>query len=320
MSVNSDVAKQSPILGRDKSASPRVLIVSASDSKYFFLLRGLIGSMQTVLDRPDVKFGCFDLGLTAQDLAWLGRYDAQVVSPGVHFGLGASDYSVVLRSFLVRPFLPEYFPGYDIYLWVDSDVWFQGETAILDYIDGAARDGIAVAHEREKAYQVDTRLFAWSVKHAILGGGLLDGIRLVSHPQINAGIFAISGEAPHWDAWARAYELAISRTGKLAPYDQVALNFAVYGAKSRKQAALPSKLLRPEWNWICRRGVPMWHDDKRVFCKPYTPYESIHAVHLAGIGKHSEYTVRRTGGGSFKTMIVLGSSPENPILVSQDQD
>ena len=60
----------------------------------------------------------------------------------------------------------------------------------------------------------------------------------------------------------------------------------------------------------------MWHDERRMFCKPYAPYDPLHAVHLAGLGKHVEYDVKRTGGGSFRTKIVWGSSPETPVLGS----
>ena len=36
-------------------------------------------------------------------------------------------------------------------------------------------------------------------------------------------------------------------------------------------------------------------------------------MHLAGPAKRTRYTVRRTGGGSFETCIVRGSSPSNPV-------
>jgi hypothetical protein len=288
---------------------PRVLVISASDSKYFFLLRGLIASLEPALARPNVDLACFDLGIVGADREWLQTKTDRIVTPGVHFGLDPDKYGVVPRSFLVRPFLPTYFPGYDVYFWVDSDVWIQDAAAFDHYVSVAMSNGVAAAHEREGAYAIDPRLFVWSLRHDVLGAGLAGGLHLITQPQINAGVFAIAGDAPYWHAWENAYQAAIKRTGRLTPYDQVALNMAVYGVGG----ASAKKLLGPEWNWICRRGVPMWHDDRQDYCKPYAPYDTLSALHLAGIGKHTEYTIKRTGGGSFETMIVFGSSASNPV-------
>jgi len=48
-------------------------------------------------------------------------------------------------AFLVRPYLREYFPCYDIYLWIDSDVWLQSPDMLRALIEGAARKGMAIA-------------------------------------------------------------------------------------------------------------------------------------------------------------------------------
>ena len=297
----------------EPARAPRILIVSASDSRYFFLIRGLLASLGSRLARPNVEFACFDLGLDAADRSWLGSYTANIAVPGTHFGLDRASHDAVARSFLVRPFLPDYFPGHDIYVWIDSDVWFQNGAGFDGYVDGALRHGIAVAHERERAYAMDPRLFAWGVKHAVRGFGVSDGVRLVAQPQINAGIFAIARDAPAWQAWARAYEAAIGRTRRVAPYDQVSLNATIYSRPASRAGSPAPKILTPAWNWICSRGAPMWHDGLGMFCKPYPPYDPVHAVHLAGPGKHREFQVRRTGGGSFTTMLIWGCSPDHPI-------
>ena len=288
---------------------PRILVVSASDSRFMRFLRDMIGSIQPFLARPHVDLACFDIGLDPADRRWLESLGAEVRPPGAHLGQQAADHSPALRSFLARPFLREYFPGYDVYVWLDSDIWLQDAAVLDQYVDGALRQGLAVTHEEERGYRFQAWLFGWNAKHFVLGYGPLVGAYLLARPHVNAGFFALAADAPHWDAWARRYQAAIGRTGKLVPHDQFALNHALHA-----RGAAPACLLDPGCNWICERGVPMWNDDEAAFCRPYAPYRPIGALHLAGPGKRTVYDIRRTGGGGFRTMILRGASPTHPIV------
>ncbi len=287
----------------------RILVVSASDSRFIGLLRDMIGSIQPFLAQPGIDLACFDIGLSASDRDWLVAQGAQIRAPGGHLGQDAATHSPALRSFLARPFLREYFPGYDVYIWIDSDIWLQDVGVLQQYVDGALQCGLAVAHEEERAYRFQPWLFGWTAKHFLLGYGPLVGAYLLARPHVNAGFFALAADAPHWDAWALRYAAAIRRSGALVPHDQFALNHAVH-ARGADRACL----LDPGCNWICERGPPMWNDAEGVFCRPYAPYSRIGALHLAGPGKRTAYAVRRTGGGSFSTLILRGASPLNPVV------
>lgn len=142
-----------------------MLIVSASDSRFFRFLKNMIGSLAPVLAAPEVDLACFDLGLDAADLDWLGRYAGAIVPPRTHLGIDAGSHSPALRSFLARPFLREYFPGYDVYVWIDSDIWLQDPGVFATYVDGARASGMAVTHEEEPGYRFQAWLFGWTAKH-----------------------------------------------------------------------------------------------------------------------------------------------------------
>lgn len=288
----------------------RVLLVTACNSRFVGLLRGLLATLQPVLAQPSVQLACFDIGLDEDDRAWLQQEGALLRTPGAHFGLDAAEYPVPLLSFLARPFLRDYFPGYDFYVWIDSDIWLQDAGVIERYLDGAARQGLAVAHEEERAYRFQPWLFGWTAKHFLLGYGPFTGAYLLARPHVNAGFFALAAEAPQWAAWARRYEAALRRTGSLVPHDQFALNHALH---VRGRDSVPAALLDPTCNWICERGTPMWNDAAGAYCKPYPPYEVIGAVHLAGPAKRRQFTIQRTGGGSFSTYLVHGSGPDHPV-------
>jgi hypothetical protein len=246
--------------------------------------------------------------MTAQDREWLRSRNVEIGVPGVHFGLDEADHSKALRSFLARPFLPDYFPGHDVYLWIDSDVWLQDVTVLDTYIDGALQAGFAIAHETDPGYRFQAWLLGWTAKHFLLGYGAATALWLLSRDHLNAGLFAARSDAPQWALWARCYEAAIRRTGALVPHDQFALNHALH--RNRGLAAF----LDPGCNWICDRGAPMWNDALGAFCKPYPPYAPIGALHLAGPAKRRTYTVGRTEGSSFETFIVHGARPDHPVL------
>ena len=296
--------------GPASPATARTIVVTASDSPFMPFLRGMLASLASQA-APPAHIACFDIGLNDADRGWLDAQGVQVTVPGAHLGVDAGAVRPALLSFLARPFLPAYFPGFDTYVWIDSDVWLQ-DGAVLDaYVQGALASGIAVTHERTGAYRFQAWLLAWTGKHLLRGYGVADTVWLLSRRQVNAGLFALRAAAPHWDVWARCYEAALARTGDLVPHDQFALNHALYGGLLDR-SHLPVCLLPPRFNWICDRGVPMWNDAAGAYCEPRAPYTTIRALHLAGPAKRQAYPIRRTSGGSFTTCLLHGSGPNTP--------
>jgi hypothetical protein len=291
----------------------KIILVTASDSRFMPFLRGMLDSVETWLARPDISLACFDIGLNEPDRLALQSLGATIVTPRAHFGIDAAAHPPALLSFLARPFLPEYLPGHDLYIWIDSDVWLQDQDVLQSYINGARQNGMAITHERTGAYRFQPWLFGWTTKHFILGYGVAEAAFLLTRRHVNAGFFAIEAGAPHWAEWAACYQAAITRTGALVPHDQFALNQALHG-RALRPGGLPVTLLPPPCNWICDRGIPMWNDDAAAFCEPRPPYTPLRALHLAGPAKRTAYTVRRTGGGAFATCILHGASPFTPRL------
>ena len=287
---------------------PKIIIVTAGDSKVMPFLKGLIRSLEAFPERRGVEIGCLDVGQTDDDKAWLADHDVITAEPSTHLGVPAERLKPYERAFVARPFLREYFPGRDIYVWIDSDVWLQGWWVIEAYCRGAVDTGMAIAHEHERAYRFQGWLLGWFAKHLVLGYGLLNGAWLLSRPHLNSGLFAIRADSPHWELWVHHYQAAWNRTATFNPHDQFSINRLVYGGVFARPK-VKTTILPPRYNWICDRGPPMWNDGAHVLCEPYPPYSTIGAVHLAGPGKSTRYETRRTGGGSFTALLTQGVEP-----------
>jgi hypothetical protein len=286
----------------------RTILVTAGDSKVLPMLQGLVNSLQAFPQHREVEIGCLDVGQSAEDRAWLTSRGVILAEPTTHLGVPDSRLKPYERAFVARPFLRDYFPGRDIYIWIDSDVWLQGWWVIEAYQQGALQTGLAIAHERERAYVFQGFLWGWFAKHMVLGYGVLDAAWLLSRPHLNAGLFAMRSDSPQWDEWVRTYTAAWERTGTFNPHDQFSINRFVHGGALRRPTQAAT-LLEPRYNWICDRGPPMWNDELGMLCEPYAPFRPIGAVHLAGPAKSRSYDIRRTGGGSFNARLVYGVRP-----------
>jgi hypothetical protein len=268
----------------------------------------MISSVRDFPQGRDVDIAFLDFGLGPADREWLAERGVMRVEPSMHLlsadGVACRPSQVAL---LVRPFLRENIPGYDVYLWIDADVWLQRWETVETYVTGAFEQGLAISHERTPSYRFQAWLLGWTAKHLLLGFGAARGLYLLSRPHLNAGIFAMRQDAPHWAAWVAHYRAAYDRSGAPAPHDQFSLNEVVHGGPFRR--GLPTRILPPHMNWICDRGIPMWNDAAAAFCEPQAPYRVIGALHLAGPAKRTEYAVRRTRGGSFTARLVYGTRP-----------
>jgi len=288
--------------------APRTIIVTAGDRKVIPTMQGLIHSLEQFPERAQVEIGCLDVGQGSEDRAWLLAHGVELAVPDTHLGVPLGRLAPYERAFVARPFLREYFPGRDVYIWIDSDVWLQGWWVIEAYRQGALEAGMAIAHERERAYTFQPWLLAWFARHMVLGYGAMDGLWMLSRPHLNAGLFALHASSPHWQLWQNHYQAAWLRSGEFNPHDQFSINRMLHGgvlARPRVRATI----LPPRYNWICDRGPPMWNDEASALCEPYPPYRIIGAVHLAGPGKTTRYTIHRTGGGSFQALLLYGVHP-----------
>ncbi|UBF28965.1 hypothetical protein K9N68_14660 [Kovacikia minuta CCNUW1] len=270
-----------------------VLIASAADAAYFGWLNDLITSVLTTrasLQRSldyDLALGCFDVGLTEQQQHWLQQNGVQLVEPLWHVidEEQSKDITPFLRALLAKAFLSEYFPGYDIYLWIDADAWVQDWRAIDLFVQGAhERKGLAIVPELTRNSpgfygQLDTVL----QYHREILIRLTDeetANQLYLYPLLNLGAYALHKNALHWINWQLCLQRMLQAHPPEFMMETVSLVVAAYGCAGFEQIEF-----LPAWcNWTTHSmTLPCWDREQSCFVERYLPRHPIGILHLSGM-------------------------------------
>ena len=280
----------------------RTVIVSGADTGYFSMLMNLLRSIECAEGLGHPTIAVFDLGLEQVERELLEARGVHLLTPVGHFGVSIEGARPVVPGLLVRPFLEDYLPDFDRFIWLDADAWVQRADSLLRLDDGAARVGLSLVHEREQTYVWPLELRGWVAKHSIMGYGVAGGLRMLVRPMLNAGVYAIARGAPHAELWRRRFARAIGRTGRVVPHDQFSLNAAIWLDRPE------TDILDPHHNWICNRSLPRWNEKLQMFCVPTAPYRPLGIVHLAGHLKTGPVELRTTTGQ--RRRMILRMNPE----------
>jgi hypothetical protein len=285
-----------------------LIVASASDSGYFPLLRDAVASVRAL--RRNVAIGIFDLGLSAEQRAWLAARDATVIRPDWDIAFpGRERAPDVLKAEFARPFLPRYFPGYGTYFWLDADAWLQDWAVVELYCAAAGRDRLAITPEIDRAYKRHYKrpkpfgwTLAWKNYRKAFGWRVAD--RLGRNPMVNSGVFALHAEAPHWEAWRRVLAQILQRT-RFTPAAQTALNYVIFAER------LPVNFLPAYCNWMPGDAPPAFDAVRGLFVEPYVPHEVIGVMHLAGSEqKDLVFHLNRLDGGIVETPLRYAATRE----------
>ncbi len=283
---------------------PSMIIVTAADAGFFELLRGLLTSIEAQRADQAVALGVFDLGLTREQRAWVEGRASTVIEPGWDLELPAqlrADQPHI-RGLTARPFLPRYFPGHDIYIWIDADVWLQDWRGIELYALGAARGCLIAAVHTDRAYHLQQGTLRVRHDKFRLGYGESLASELILQHHLNAGIFAAPADSPLWQDWAAIYQEGIDASEGQMISDQAALNVTYHRRR------LPIQVLPAIFNWQCHLALPMWDPLPQKFCEPMLPHLPISMLHMTHNTKHKVFEIRGLDGRSRRMRLCVPES------------
>jgi lipopolysaccharide biosynthesis glycosyltransferase len=262
--------------------APRTIIISAADAPYWPLLSGMLNSVDRGRKAANFDVGILDLGLLPDQLARLRSYGASVLIPQWDYDISRFPVNVpkFFKAMTARPRLTSYFPGYDVYIWLDADCWVQDWRAIEMLVLAAQNFDLAAVPEVDRSYDPYFKngvFFEWNYNCFSSCFGAATAEKWKYYPTINSGVFAASSKSKLWEFWPAYLARALDAPGDTPSFiaEQTAFNVAIR-AETIPIAFLPARL-----NWVCNRAMPRLSFDGRLFVEPSPPFEPIGVIHMA---------------------------------------
>lgn len=270
----------------------RLLFITGSDSNQFELALDCILSIKETVTDLNYHIAFLDLGCSQDQLNQLTPLVTEIKQIGWEFGIQNHLPAVECRKGQIcRPFLPEYFPDYELYFWIDADAWIQDRSAVSMFVEGATKRGAAMVPEIERS----SKFYHGALdKYLQSMNGLYTTIfntdiasKLYHLVNLNAGVFCFHKDSNLWDAWKSSLYQALQTFLEKSPtpeqtasffglIDQVALNHAIRS----NQFISEVELLPSSCNWTCHLSLPAYNLENQTFVEPYLPNQPIGIIHL----------------------------------------
>ncbi|MCJ2106009.1 hypothetical protein MKK70_11615 [Methylobacterium sp. E-041] len=276
----------------------KTIVITGGDEKFYNLMMECILSLNKVGIRSFAEIGVLNQGLSEHSCSCIKAMGIKIANPEWPDFVPSELRNNNQIGLVSRPYLRDLFPGYDIYLWFDADAWAQNSDFYNSYIEGAAREGAAVALENGAGYRKSWREMKWWAGNYISAYGLKTGLNLSFKNSINIGILALKNDAAHWGAWTAQYKSIIDKTGKLN-LDQHAFHAAIHLNGFR------TKLLPARMNWLPILSAPLVEKGSMVLREPSVNKEVISIIHLAGPDKERTYNLK--GGLDISTSLTYNA-------------
>ena len=293
-------------------------IVTLADSKYFELLNELIDSIKFHDQNKSVSICVLDAGLTE---------DQKNIIKDKVFSIKKAEWDIEvpklkvigkewLKSQVSRAFLPNYFPEFKKYLWIDCDAWVNSWETVDLYFKACENGKLGITQSVGPGYRILSRV-KWvfgklaliktqNYKHAINSGfGQAVARKIAFSPHINIGVFSLEKKSTCWKIWQDILKKALA-SGKIFGSEGLAINIAVYDKN------VDVEFLPLYCNWIASNILPKY-DKKKTFVEPYLPNYKIGIMHLAAgiwiknkdmrLDKSLKINLKTTSGAEINTSL-----------------
>ena len=262
-------------------------IVSLADSNYFYLLNELIDSIKQFSNSSSIAICILDAGLSEDQKKILLPKVDEIKSAEWDIKVPAIKVrgKEWLKSQVSRAFLPNYFPKYEKYLWIDCDAWVNDWKCIELYFKACDHGKLGITQTLGPGYKVMSKvnwifgklaiIKSQNFKHAISSKVGMDNARkLAFAPHINIGVFSLEKNSPCWKIWQKNLEKALG-SGKIFGSEGLAINMSVYIDNTE------TEFLPINCNWIASNLLPKFDERNNTFVEPYLPNYKIGIMHLA---------------------------------------
>ena len=262
-------------------------IITLADAKYFPMLEELVDSINAHEQSKKISICILDAGLTSDQIRIIEKKVYKIKK--ANWDIKVPKYKTLgkewLKSQVSRAFLPNYFPEFKKYLWIDCDAWVNNWSSIELYFDACADGKLGITQTMGPGYRIMTNV-KWlfgklaliksqNYKHAKSSGiNESDARKIAFAPHLNIGVFSLEKNSSCWDIWQKNLEKTLAK-GKIFGSEGLAINLSVYvdGA--------PVEFLPLYCNWISSNLLPKYNSTKKTFVEPNLPNYEIGIMHLA---------------------------------------
>ena len=262
-------------------------IVTLADSNYFEMLEELVDSINKHVESKSISICVLDAGLTVDQVKIIEKkvykvkkanWDIEVPS----YKVGGKEW---LKSQVSRAFLPNYFPEFEIYLWIDCDAWVQDWNCIELYFKACENNKLGITQTMGPGYRIMSKvnwvfgrlalIKSQNYKHARSSGiKEQDARKIAFAPHLNIGVFSLEKNSICWEVWQKNLKKTLSK-GKIFGSEGLAINLSVYVDN------VSTEFLPLNCNWIASNLLPKYDSEKKIFVEPNLPNYQIGIMHLA---------------------------------------
>lgn len=274
----------------------RMIVVTGGDENYADLSLDMLASLKRHLGVVKFDIGYLDYGLSTIGRQSVGAQVTTMVKPVWPYRPHAQyDKQIQSLAFATRPFLPDYFPGYDAYAWIDSDAWVQDARGLAMVAAGSAGKACCVVPTIDRSYRHTPQSNRWVFERYRMAFGAETAHTLMRAPYIGSGVVGGGAASPIWKMWQARFQAALDRWDGPRLCDQSVLNHVVY------LEDLPHHKLPATCNWVSHLAPPLADVKRGAMVEPSYPFDPVAIIHNSFNEKREARPfVRRDGQGAIE--------------------
>ena len=280
----------------------KIAIISGSDQKYLPFLKNLISSLKNTGALEIADLCILDVENDSKYLEDLEKFIHIKKKTKFSLSLNFNEKENWFKLLTERPFIQDYFPGYQKYIWLDADTQVLNKDLIFNLDDATNLKDIAIAPEQNETYVFKNKKFGikrkffslykisgWSFKNYKKYFDLELAENLLFKPLFNNGVFCIKSSSKIWDLWKKEYQSALNKAKSSygIKTDQLSLNKVLF-----ENFDLVS-ILDSTNNWIINKSEPMIINlQNKLFQTPSFPRRKINLLHFTNMKFDEDFKCR----------------------------
>ncbi len=282
------------------SKEKSVAIVTGCDRRYLKFLEDLLLCLSDLDIYASADVHVFDIDFEASDKKRLSRYPIEIMTidfEPLEIDCPDPDRRHIVSS--IRPVIRDLFPGYEYYVYLDTDVWLQNSRAIQDLVTAAASGELVVIAQQHPTYSKHNAQWVEDLHTKTFGAAVASELNSV--PVYNGGVFALHAESTAWDILRDSYVSAVKSGGPWFGAGQAAL--AYLSANN----LIPIHDMPALYNWMAHLAIPAWDIDRKRFVTPDQEKAEILIMHQTADTKWQSARVNCTNGKIKKMRLSYGA-------------